>query len=183
MSNFLYQPLNLPFEVRHPTLPKPSKEAPCSIHSYDIIDQRILDVIHSCGAYSYHSEVFAFAPGGIAPIHVDSAKPSNMAKFNIVVGTGKIEWYTPISSTAKLPSLTDIGTPYLMYSLEEVNLLHQAQMNGPSLINAGVPHGFVNNSSDACWVVSVVLFDLKTKDHIQFHEALIKFNKYINGKE
>ncbi len=180
MKNFLYHIIQLPFEVVHPTLPKPNKVDICSIHTYDIVDQRLLNLIAGCGCYPFHTEVFGFLPGTTAPIHIDSRVPSNMAKLNFVVGTGVVSWHAPLPAAAnKSPELTDIGTPYLMYSPDEVFPLYSTQTTGPSIINAGVPHSFVNNSSEDCWVVSIVLFDPATDDHVQFDEATTKFDQYI----
>lgn len=179
MSNNVYhRPINIPFEIDHPQLIPPQGRR-LSILKYDIVDDRVLSFIDSCDAYLVHSEYFVFPPGGSIIIHTDDSSLMSMCKLNTFIGTGLLRWFDPLPEFRnKEVSHSDIGTPYLRFKDEEVTLAYQDQMMGDYIINPGIPHNFLNNSSLPCWVVSFLLFDKHTDTFLKFEDAAERFSKY-----
>ncbi len=100
------------------------------------------------------------------------------------IGTGLMSWFNPLPDYKnKKMSLTEIGSPYMSFSKEEVKLAHYNQMRGDYIINPGIPHSFVNNSACDCWVVSLALLDKNTRDFLLFEDAIKSFNKYIKNED
>lgn len=181
-ENIFHQKLNLPFKINHSSLDLPAQRRAFSISKYEVIDQRIIDLIDCCGAYPVHTEYFALPPRGIVTVHVDDGLLYNRTKLNMFVGTGLMRWFDPLPEFKnKQISYTEIGSPFISFLDHEVQLIHENQMFGDYIINPGIPHNFLNNSSENCWVVSFVLFDKNTQTFLLFEDAVERLKEYIIG--
>lgn len=184
--NNLYCELKLPFNLVTPDFPKQEgtfehlTELSMFSHSKETLDPLLLTLISDLGMVVYWSEVFYNPPYTDVPVHVDTNHLSNMCKINIHIGNPQctIKWYRPLPDFVdKIPLRTPLNTEYLMYDKNEVEVIHSQVINHISLMNAGVPHSFENNTPDPSWILSIVLF--KDGFNAQFDEALDLFKDYI----
>jgi quercetin dioxygenase-like cupin family protein len=170
----------MPFDVVHPPLAPMPEGRQNTILNYQAVDINLLDFIDSFDTYPIHQEYFIFAPGGRIIIHTDDESIRNICKLNMFIGTGLLGWFEPLPEFKnKKVSYTDIGTPYLWFQDYEVTQVHQEQMFGNHIINPGIPHNFINNSSEVVWIVSLLLGDKKTKTFLDFEDAVERFRNYI----
>ncbi len=177
-EDHLYQRLSFPFNVDHGSLPDFS-EGSSNIVPYIITDPVLWSLFSECHVYPMHSEIFVFAPKADICIHTDNYEINNMCKLNFMIGEGMVSWYSPLNTNIdKQISLTPIGSMYLEYSTDEVKKVLQKKVSGTFLMNTGVPHSFVNDSEHPCWIISIVLFNEATDKHLQFRDALEKFEQY-----
>jgi hypothetical protein len=169
-----------------PGFPKPDgtfehlRELTMFNYNKDSLDYRLLTLIQDLGMVVYWSEIFYTPPNTWVPIHADTNQLSNMAKINIHAGHSDctISWYNPLPEHAhKKPLQTPLDTEYLMYSHDEVKKIHTTCIDNVSIMNAGVPHGFHNNTNEPSWILSLVLF--KNGFNAQFEEVSTLFKNYI----
>lgn len=184
--NNLYRKLNLPFDIVTLDFPKEQgtfehlTDVTMFSYSKKLIDPRLLALINDCGMVVYWTEIFYNPPHTIVPVHVDAGQLSSMTKINIHAGHADctIKWYTPLPEyTNKKPQLTPLNTEYLMYDEDEVNVIHSRGIDHVSIMNAGVPHSFENNTNEPSWILSIVLF--KDGRNAQFEEVTELFDIYI----
>lgn len=177
MSNNFCSRVSIPFEVKHPYLEPPSQGRLNTILNYQIVDERLLELIDSRDAYPIHTEYFIFPPGGKIVIHTDDSSVSDLCKLNMFLGTGLLRWFDPLPEFKNKPiSYSAIGTPHLQFAESEVSLLHEEQMFGDYIFNPAIPHNFFNNSCEVVWIVSILLFDKKTDSFLHYNEAVQRFN-------
>ena len=177
-SNVFHRRIELPFKLIHSPLKRAIQE-PFSLDVYEVVDQRLLHLIDSCGAYIQSAECFTIPPRGFVNIHLDDGLLSNRTKLNIFLGTGLMKWFQPLPAFKnKKTELTDVGGQYTSFTEDEVELVHENKMSGEYIINPGIPHSFKNSLYD-CWVVSLTLFDKTTQDFLLFEDAINSFSKYI----
>lgn len=184
--NNLYRKIGIPFEVNTPDFPisEGTFVHPAKVTMYDYVteslDSRFLDLLHQLGISIFRSEIFYIPPHDVVPIHVDTSRFSNMVKINFHVGASTccINWYDPLPEFMnKSPLKTPLDTEYLVYEPHEVQLIESQHVHSVSFMNAGVPHGYVNNSNLPSWILSIAL--LQGNSNLQFKEALEIFKNYI----
>lgn len=124
--------------------------------SIDDINTELLEFFESMGLKIHLSEIFYSHPYYISPIHTDTL-PGDFTKLNWQFGgTGsKMCWYSSLNSREKDISKTSIGTNFVSYSSNEVELIESNNIKFPSLVQAGIPHNIKNDYEDR-WVLSIV---------------------------
>lgn len=78
-------------------------------------------------------------------IHTDGHQiVRGLAKINFIIGgeNNIMSWYMPsVQVTEDHVKTTNVGTKYLNFKPDEVNLIDEAELNGLYVVNAGIPHG------------------------------------------
>jgi len=134
-------------------------------------------------------EVFYTPPGGKLPIHSDGIQPFiDFIKFNYVYDGEKslMSWYELKQDIQLDSDQTGINTSYTPINENQVNLIYKSNMEKPSLINAGKPHGMSNIENDkGRWCVCLIpCYKNKINNgtsRIEFNDALSIFSKYIES--
>jgi hypothetical protein len=123
----------------------------------DEISLEYLKWINSLGLILDHAEVFFSIPNTYYPIHQDQHDKIDFPKINFIYGGSNslMNWYTVKPRMSGTASRTNIATPYIGYTLEEVDLLYAKELKSPSLVQAGVPHNVTVVGSPR-WCVSTV---------------------------
>ena len=139
--------------------------------------------------------------GGAIPIHNDTVIPPGQrdaCKLNFTWGpeTSTTKWYklksdkeyveinhdeTEINKSFQEAGIEPDIECYKCYSADEndVELIHQAVINKPSLMNVGQLHNTYNpDPTQDRWTLSLTLLKLPG-DHLSFEEALVKFKDSI----
>ena len=139
--------------------------------------------------------------GGAIPIHNDTVIPpgqQDACKLNFTWGpeTSTTKWYklksdkeyieinhdeTQINKSFQEAGIEPDIECYKCYSADEnnVELIHQAVINKPSLMNVGQLHNTYNpDPTQDRWTLSLTLLKLPG-DHLSFEEALVKFKDSI----
>ena len=139
--------------------------------------------------------------GGAIPIHNDTVIPpgqQDACKLNFTWGpeTSTTKWYklksdkeyieinhdeTQINKSFQEAGIEPDIECYKCYSADEndVELIHQAVINKPSLMNVGQLHNTYNpDPTQDRWTLSLTLLKLPG-DHLCFEEALVKFKDSI----
>jgi hypothetical protein len=139
--------------------------------------------------------------GGAIPIHNDTVIPPGQrdaCKLNFTWGpeTSTTKWYklksdkeyieinhdeTQINKSFQEAGIEPDIACYKCYSADEnnVELIHQAVINKPSLMNVGQLHNTYNpDPTQDRWTLSLTLLKLPG-DHLSFEEALVKFKDSI----
>ena len=133
----------------------------------------------------FSSEIFYSPPGYCAlPIHTDSGDvEKNHCRFNWVFGGkgSKMYWWKPKEHFNTVPILTDAGTLYITYKEEQCDLLWEAEVGCPSLVNVGVAHSARNPTNEGRWNMSYMLTDLETNEILQWDKAEKIFASLAQG--
>jgi len=139
--------------------------------------------------------------GGAIPIHNDTVVPPGQrdaCKLNFTWGpeTSTTKWYklksdkeyieinhdeTQINKSFQEAGIEPDIECYKCYSADEndVELIHQAVINKPSLMNVGQLHNTHNpDTIQDRWTLSLTLLKLPG-DHLSFEEAMVKFKDSI----
>jgi len=139
--------------------------------------------------------------GGAIPIHNDTVVPPGQrdaCKLNFTWGpeTSTTKWYklksdkeyieinhdeTQINKSFQEAGIEPDIECYKCYSADEndVELIHQAVINKPSLMNVGQLHNTYNpDPLQDRWTLSLTLLKLPG-DHLSFEEAVVKFKDSI----
>jgi len=139
--------------------------------------------------------------GGAIPIHNDTVVPPGQrdaCKLNFTWGpeTSTTKWYklksdkeyieinhdeTQINKSFQEAGIEPDIECYKCYSADEndVELIHQAVINKPSLMNVGQLHNTYNpDPIQDRWTLSLTLLKLPG-DHLSFEEAMVKFKDSI----
>jgi hypothetical protein len=127
------------------------------------------------------AELFYLGPSSIKDfaIHTDNAG-GDYVKLNWVFGgeNSKMQWYTVKEGVVKVPNKTAIGSVYLAYNSNELDLVHQQSVKQPSIVQVGIPHNLYNPETDA-FCLSIVLRDKTTDIRLTMQQALQLFKNYI----
>lgn len=144
------------------------------------IDTKLQEFVYHRGLYITHAEAFYTPPFTGLGIHIDGKKADDHCKLNFVWGgEGSImQWWRPINPDSSLPGQTPIDTDYLRYHVTDCELVYEAQIGQPSLVNAGRPHSIYNQSHTGRWCMSYVLRWIKGKSLLQWAEAVDKFQHF-----
>jgi hypothetical protein len=121
------------------------------------ISLEYLKWIESLGLILDHAEVFFSIPHTYYTIHQDQHTRIDFPKINFIYGgsNSSMNWYKVKSGKLGTVSQTKIDTPYVGYTLDEVELLYSKELTSPSLVQAGVPHNVTVLGSPR-WCVSTV---------------------------
>lgn len=123
-------------------------------------------------------ETFFLLPDNREVIHIDHLS-GDYVKLNYVYygNNSKMNWYKPKDEIKKSISTTPIGTKFISYNKNEVDLLHSQSVGFPGLVQVGIPHS-ITNPEDKRLCISLVLHNLKCK-RLTMNESLEIFKEYI----
>ena len=111
----------------------------------------------------------------------DENKGGDYVKINYIYG-GKdsiMQWWKPnISSVNKMPLISSGGRPYLPYTEDEVDLVYESPLRGPSLVQVGVPHSIYNPIEER-WAVCFVLRNTTTQKRMTMFDAYHNLKDFI----
>ena len=209
-ENFYHRYLNLPFDYPKPELFNDLSKDDRWVQKLDsdIIDDRFKTWIESLGlTISNVIEGFYTKPGGASiPLHTDTSTipgtvdlhPNDCCKLNFTWGPddSTTRWYK-IKDESKYIKLNiadhkankqfapdfvpDIDIKYaLLAEWEDVELVHEAVINRPSLLNIGQLHSTWNPSVDKPrWTLCFTLLD--NGSILTFNNSLKIFKNYIDN--
>ena len=123
-------------------------------------------------------ETFGLLANSKEYIHTDSLS-GDYVKLNYIFGgkNSKMNWYSVKPNLNKLPSNTSIGTQYLKYDIEEVDLVHSQTVKFPSIVQVGMPHSITNPDT---WRICISLIIHNTENkRITMAESQEIFKNYI----
>ncbi len=142
------------------------------------ISNEYIDFISSLGLELDHAEVFFSVPNVYYPVHRDQHDLTDFPKINFVYGGfgSTMNWYSIKPGMDGTTSYTKINTAFVGYTLDEVELLFQKELNSPSLVQAGVPHN-VTTPSNPRWCISTVY--KKNNKLLTWDQAIEIFDPYL----
>lgn len=150
--------------------------------SKSLLDPVLIDFLKDCQIEVSHAEAFYTLPGKKIPIHVDTDVIDNHCKLNFVYGAVEslMQWWEPKNKNMQLTyQLTSIGTKYLLFDSKDCNLVWESQVGCPSLINAGQPHSVINCTDQSRVTLSLVLYDSRKQQLLDWDDAVEIFKNYI----
>jgi len=152
------------------------------------ITKEFKDILAHTSMVVRHAEIF-YRPGVgeefDAFIHTDGHQiVEGLAKINFIIGgeNNIMSWYIPhVPITDSHIKTTSVGTKYLNFEPNEVNLIDEAELNGLYIVNAGIPHGVKMtqggiNKPRIC--ISLVPRDKTTLENIGCEDAYLRL---LNG--
>lgn len=131
-------------------------------------------------------EIFYIPPHESIDIHIDGDMFGSFGKLNWVFGgaNSKMIWYTILDPVCQGDTnKTDISSTALVYQPSQVEFSYSENLQGPNLVEVGIPHT-VRNSVEARWCVSVIFVNSHTKNYYHrptLEESLEIFKDYIVG--
>jgi hypothetical protein len=127
-------------------------------------------------------EAFYTPPnGGKLPIHTDSANINDSVKVNWTYGApgSKLIWWEPKDDKYIKIVETVFGTRYMTIEENNCNMLYEAEINQPSLVNAGRFHSTYNPTNQGRWTLSLPLLEKSTGKNVLWVDATAKFKEII----
>ena len=132
-------------------------------------------------------EIFYTPPGSILPIHSDGYQPFvDFIKLNYVFDGSRstMDWYQLKNEQQLESDVNDLKTPYTFVDIDKVNLIYQAEISTPSLVNVGQLHGIDNKqNTNGRWCICLIpnYRDSGNREtpRVLFNEALEIFKGYI----
>lgn len=150
--------------------------------SPSLLDPRLIDFLKDYQIEVPRAEAFYTLPGKKIPIHVDTDVIGNHCKLNFVYGSsGSLMQWWELKNKNMQPTyqLTPIGTKYLMFDFDDCDLVWESQVGCPSLVNAGQPHSVVNCTDQPRITLSLVLYDSRTQQRLEWVDAVEIFKDCI----
>jgi hypothetical protein len=176
------QDLNFNFPVIcstfDPTKYKGTYHTPLTV---DIFETSFVSFIDSLNLKISWIELFYRGPSNLVTydIHTDSMG-GDYIKINWSFG-GKnsiMQWYTVKEGLVKEPSKTALGSQYLSFAENEVDMAHRQPVKFPSIIQAGSPHNVYNPEEDR-FCLSIMLRDKTSNNRLTIEDARQLFKDYI----
>jgi hypothetical protein len=138
----------------------------------------LINFLDSLGIKISFFETFGLLANSKEYIHTDSLS-GDYVKLNYIFGgkNSKMNWYSVKPNLNKTSSITSIGTQYLKYDIEEVELVYSQSVNFPSIVQVGIPHSITNPDT---WriCISLIIIDSNHK-RISMSVAQKIFKNYI----
>jgi hypothetical protein len=138
------------------------------------LNPEIISFVQSLGLRILLAEHFYTPPGVFSPIHTD-LWGGDFTKINYIFG-GKdstMQWYN-VKDT--VPKKKD-PTPYVVYDINDVDLVHTSPIGFPTIVQVGTPHN-VQNYDEPRHCISVVLKN-KNNQRLTMQESIDIFQQYI----
>ncbi len=122
------------------------------------INPELIEFMYSRGIRIKNADVFCSPPGFELGIHVDGIALNNNVAINWAYCEEKgsvMQWWKPKSEEAKVvdPSAQKDAygittTPYALgWTEDEVDFLAEVEVQQPTLVNIGIPHGMKNRTN------------------------------------
>jgi len=133
---------------------------------------------------TYPPLIFYTPPGQQCGIHIDGYDISDRACVNFIFGgAGSLmHWYKlrpDISTTEQVQ--TQAGTPYTLYTPQQVEHVFSHAVKWPSIVQTGIPHNITNHTHGPRWCISC---DISKKENpeagLTWDESIEVFKKWIS---
>lgn len=128
-------------------------------------------------------EIFHKDPG-MSPygqIHLDEFR-GDFVKLNWVYGGSDSHmcWYKENNPVEKPIQSTEVNTPYIGFNIYEVTMVHKEKLQGPCIIQAGIPHNVIMGR-EYRHALSMVLLDTtsKSRKRLEYNDSVTAFADYI----
>ena len=153
-----------------------------------LINNSLVKFMEDRGISLKNVDVFCSPPGFELGIHVDGIKLSDIVAINWAYCEKQgavMQWWKPKSAEAKIvdPSKQNTAygistTPYALAWLEEeVDFITEVEVQTPTLVNIGIPHGMKNRTDVYRKAVSITWLyrgrDLKWDDAVNLLQDII----------
>lgn len=128
-------------------------------------------------------EVFYLSPGSEIRWHTDTNGKTpvfNYTKINYVFSKSSdqsMSWGETINGEPGVIGYNSVGSPHIRFQEDEIRTKDTASLNGPTLVNVGVPHRADNNSDMGVWYFCFIL--KRNEFRLSFDEAIVVLRKYL----
>lgn len=185
-NNTYCRNLNLGFELDTSVLDWLQDQChdPTTRSQYNInhaTDNRLREFLHHRGLYITLAEAFYTPANGTLPTHADGGTIDNHCKLNFVYGAqgSTMRWWQPKANASGRLGQTPIQTTYIFFDEQDCDLVHEAYISTPSLVNVGQIHSVSNPTNEGRWCLSFVLKFADTKAFPQWNQAVEIFNDFL----
>ncbi len=156
--------LNLDFPILKPGFEFPQAKSPYwDIYlpqAGEFVSKEAMSFFDNLGLELKNCHLFRGNPAWACGIHIDGHQSELVTQpiwaINWIMGSNHSEmmWYDPIMPGSEI--LTNVGTKYQRWTLEEVREIERAEFLGPTLVRTDIPHRVVNydNKNDR-WCISL----------------------------
>lgn len=180
MENKYYRYLKLPFQfdIEIPEF-KSQKHQKLNI---DQIPRPLINFLHEHDCQIGFAEVFRKEPGYYhdLALHLDGYEFDDHVKINFVVNNNgsKMRWWQVKDPGLLKKQTTVVGTEYYYAAESDCDLLAEAELNRPALVNAGQLHS-VDNITDQYRYAFSFMIQKKSGEKLLWPEAMVLFKDYI----
>lgn len=147
--------------------------------SLDDINHDLISLLTNLNLSISWAELFYTPPFSFTGIHIDDVYHGDYTKINFVFG-GKnslMYWWKQKPDVLNTPSTTIINSPYIGYTLNEVDLIDKQQVKFPSIVQVGVPHN-IHNFEEPRYCLSLVLRK-QDNTRLTMAESVEIFKQYL----
>jgi len=138
----------------------------------------ILKSVNLCISYS---ESFRSKPHYDQLIHTDDVG-GDYVKLNWAYGgaNSTMSWYkiNPETPQPDIRGTKELGTPYLLWDNDQVELIETATVGFPSIVQVGCPHN-VTNYEEERLCISLLIRDITTRKRSTMEQACERLSSYI----
>jgi hypothetical protein len=153
------------------------------------INRDLIDFMYERDIRIKNADVFCSPPGFELGIHVDGTKLNNCVALNWAYCDEKgamMQWWRPKSADAKVVDPSNVAdaygistTPYALgWTEDEVDFITEVEVQQPTLVNIGVPHGMKNRTNSYRKALSLTWLykngDLEWDDAVELLGDLIE---------
>lgn len=145
---------------------RPSTETIVSDEMFKFFDQHNLTI---------GSEIFFTPPMAHTTVHADDH--GDIIKLNwIIGGRGSVmQWWKPRIENPIV--YTEHNGPTIRYKINEVSLLHAAEIKQPSMVQVGIPHNVLNGGENR-WCISLIPVTKTDRSRLTWNQGLEIFGRY-----
>lgn len=124
------------------------------------------------------AEIFYIPSFDKIQIHEDGGEQTDVLKVNWIFGglDSLMNWYSPVE--APIWRKTTLAVPYKLYAENQVQLIHSQQIEGPNLVQVGIPHNVVTNKFPR-FCLSILPVSKLTSQYLTFNEGLDTFSSFL----
>jgi len=146
-------------------------------HNLNLLNTNLLELLQNIGIHIVHVESFFTLPNTETTPHID-IYPGDLTKLNFIyLGQGStMNWYNPRPGHSIKKSITSIGTPYFYADIQDIEKMHCANLQGPSIVQVGVLHN-ISNAQEDRYCISCVIVN-KNRQRLTYKDALERFANY-----
>lgn len=183
MENNYFYYLNLPFKLNKPDYLIDEGKTRRLALTQSKLDKKLISFLDKLNLDSGLVEAFYTAPNDKIFIHCDSPTFDNHVKLNFTWGDMKssTRWWK-VKSKDKLikgGKYYDDGNPVLHAKEEDCDLICEAVIDKPTLLNVGMLHSTYNPTNFGRWTLCIVPTLKGQRKMIPFKEAVKIFKKYL----
>jgi hypothetical protein len=161
------------------------KDVQCSHENYSVndVNPELVDFLSQRNIKVTWVEIFHKDPS-VSPygqIHLDEFR-GDFVKLNWVYGgeDSFMCWYKENYPVEEVIQSTEINTPYIGFNIYEVSMVHKERLQGPCVIQAGIPHNVIMGKQYR-HALSMVLEDSSSnrRRRLPYSESVTAFADFI----